>query len=82
MKWSPEMLTKPLLQSSNLVPDESIKIFKHLLSYMGDRTSSKNPTKHAICHIKLCLKYAGSLFDEAYIQGLKQMTDNIDRLVL
>jgi len=79
MKWSHEMLTKPLLQSSNLVIDESIKLFKHLLSYMGYTTSSKNPIKHAINHIKLCLKFAGSLFDEAYIQVLKQMNENPDK---
>lgn len=79
MKWSSEMLTKPLLQSSNLITDESIKSFKHLLSYMGDRTSSKNPIKHACNHLKLCLKFAGSIFDEAYVQVLKQMNDNPDR---
>lgn len=79
MNWSAGMLTKPLLQSSNLITEESIKLFKHLLSYMGDRTSSKAPIKHAINHIKLCLKSAGNIFDEAYIQVLKQLNNNPDR---
>ena len=79
MKWQPDMITQPLLISSNIIPNECIKLFKHLQSYMGDKKTSKPSSKHAIKNISKCLKLAGGIYDEAYIQVLKQITDNPDR---
>lgn len=70
------MIVKPLLKSGNLIEKECLKLFKHLLSYMGLRESSKEPQVHLFNHLKLCLKMGGNIFDEAYCQVLKQITDN------
>lgn len=76
MKFSSNMLEKPLLKSVNVIEAECIKLFKHLLSYMGLRESSKEPQVHLFNHLKLCQKMGGNIFDEAYCQVLKQITDN------
>ena len=76
MKFSSSMIVKPLLKSGNVIEYECIKLFKHLLSYMGLRESSKEPQIHIINHLKLCIKTGGNIYDEAYAQVLKQITDN------
>ncbi len=81
MRYSPEMISKPLLKSNNIITTECVKLFKHLLSYMGDRISSKTPIKHAMNHIKLCLRMGGNIYDEAYVQVLKQINENSDRYI-
>ncbi len=81
MNWSPKLLEKPLLKASRLIKNESLQIFKHLQCYMCDRTSSKKSVNHVMKHLTLCLKVSGTIFDEAYIQVLKQINNNPDRLV-
>jgi hypothetical protein len=76
MKFSSSLIGKPLLKSGNVIEKECIKLFKHLLTYMGLRESSKDPQIHLINHLKLCLKTGGSIYDEAYAQVLKQITEN------
>lgn len=70
------MIVQPLLKSMNEMEKDCLKLFKHLLSYMGLRDSSKEPTVHILNHLKLCLKISGNILDEAYLQVLKQTTDN------
>jgi len=76
MKFSSSLIMRPLLKSGNKIEKECIKLFKHLLSYMGLRESSKEPQIHCINHLKLCIKMGGNIYDEAYVQVLKQITDN------
>ena len=78
MIYSSIMLLKPLLKSGNVIEKECIKLFKHLLSYMGLRESSKEPSVHVFNHLRLCLNMGGNIYDEAYVQVLKQITDNPD----
>ena len=76
MIYSSIMLLKPLLKSGNVIEKECIKLFKHLLSYMGLRESTKDPSTHVFNHLRLCLKMGGNIYDEAYCQVLKQITEN------
>lgn len=78
MKFSSTMINAPLLKSGNVIEKECIKLFKHLLTYMGIRKSSKDPQIHIINHLRLCWKTGGNIFDEAYAQVLKQISDNPD----
>ena len=48
MKFSSSLIMRPLLKSGNKIEKECIKLFKHLLSYMGLRESSKEPQIHCI----------------------------------
>lgn len=75
---SSSLLQRPLLLSSQRIEESCLKLFKHLLSYMGYRNSSKTPIKHACNFIKLCLKISGTIYDEAYVQVLKQLSNNPD----
>lgn len=76
MKWSNSMISSPLLKIASELEETSIQLFKNLMSYMGDRKSSKLPIKHIKKHLNLTLNSAEDLKDEAYIQVLKQITEN------
>lgn len=76
MNFSNYMIVQPLLKSGNKIENECIKLFKYLLSYMGLRESSKEPLTHVANHLSLCKKMGADIFDEAYVQVLKQLTDN------
>jgi myosin-7 len=76
MKWSNSTISSPLLNIASELEETSIQLFKNLLSYMGDRRSSKLPIKHVKKHIKLTLQSAEDLKDEAYVQVLKQIKDH------
>ena len=54
----------------------SKQMFRNLLSYMGDRKSSKMPLLHARKYVKLVLIGNNILRDEAYIQVYKQLHNN------
>jgi myosin-7 len=78
MKWSPDLISKPLIRLPDMLYDNAIQLFKNLFSYMGDRKSSKKPILHAKKHLKLTLNAPEDLKDEAYIQVLKQIKDHKD----
>ena len=78
MKWQREIIDKPLLKMDSSLDDLAIQIFKNLLSYMGDRLSSKKPSLHIIKHIKLTMNAPEELKDEAYCHIIKQITYNLD----
>ena len=78
MRWSPEMISKPLLRIPSSLSDLAVQLFKNLLSYMGDRKSSKKPALHLVKHIRLSMNAPEELKDEAYVQVLKQIKDHKD----
>ena len=78
MRWSPQMISKPLLRIPSSLSELAIQLFKNLLSYMGDRKSSKKPALHLVKYIRLTINSPEELKDEAYVQVLKQIKDHKD----
>ena len=78
MRWAPRLISSPLLKISSSLSDLAVQLFKNLVSYMGDRKSSKKPVLHAIKHIKLAINAPEELKDEAFIQVIRQITEHKD----
>ena len=76
MTFQKEMISKPLLKIPSSLEDLSIQIFKNLLSYMEVRKSSKKPYLHIIKFIKITMTSPEELKDEAFIQVIKQLSNN------
>ena len=77
LKWQRREIGDPLLRMENVDDAESSKqMFRNLLSYMGDRKSSKLPLLHAKKYVKLVLIGNAILRDEAYLQIYKQLHGN------
>jgi len=77
LKWQKKEISDPLLRMENLDDAEGSKqMFRNLLSYMGDRKSSKIPLLHAKKFVKIVLIGNDILRDEAYLQVYKQLHSN------
>jgi hypothetical protein len=77
MKWQKKEISDPLLRMENEDDVEGSKqMFRNLLSYMGDRKSSKLPILHAKKIVKIVLMGNDILRDEAYLQVYKQLHGN------
>ena len=77
MKWQKKEISDPLLRMENIDDVEGSKqMFRNLISYMGDRKSSKLPLLHAKKFVKIVLIGSDILRDEAYLQVYKQLHGN------
>ena len=77
MKWQKSEISDPLLRMENIDDVEGSKqMFRNLISYMGDRKSSKLPLLHAKKFVKIVLIGSDILRDEAYLQVYKQLHGN------
>ena len=77
LKFQKKELNEPLLRMETEDDAEASKqMFRNMLSYMGDRKSSKTPVLHAKKYVKLVLIGNQILRDEAYLQIYKQLHDN------
>ena len=77
MKFQKREISDPLLRMENIDDVEGSKqMFRNLISYMGDRKSSKMPIMHAKKFVKIVLMGSDILRDEAYLQVYKQMHGN------
>ena len=77
MKWQKREISDPLLRMENIDDVEGSKqMFRNLISYMGDRKSSKLPLLHAKKFVKIVLIGSDILRDEAYLQVYKQLHGN------
>jgi hypothetical protein len=77
MKWQKKEISDPLLRMENEDDIEGSKqMFRNLISYMGDRKSSKLPLLHAKKYVKIVLIGNDILRDEAYLQVYKQLHGN------
>ena len=74
LKFQKKELNEPLLRMETEDDAEASKqMFRNMLSYMGDRKSSKTPILHAKKYVKLVLIGNQILRDEAYLQIYKQL---------
>jgi hypothetical protein len=78
MQWSSLLITEPLLKLTDNLTEIAVKIFKNLVSYMGDRKSVKQPIENVKKHLRQTFNAPEDLKDESYVQVLKQITHHTD----
>ena len=76
MQWQNSLIRSPLRRLSSSLEEISLQLFKNMMSYMGDRKSSKSPKLHVIKHIRLAMGSPEEVKDESYLQVIKQITRN------
>ena len=76
MSYQDHLISKPLIRLPSSLEEIALQLFKNLVSYMGDRKSSKNPQLHAVKHCRLAMGSPEEVKDEAYLQVIKQITKN------
>ena len=70
------LIKKPLTNLPASLNDIAVQLFKNLVSYMGDRRSSKKEDSHLKKHMRLAMNSPEELKDEVYLQLIKQLTNN------
>ena len=76
IQWQGSLLKKTLIKLPSSLEEIALQLFKNLVSYMGDRSSSKAPQLHALKHTRLAMRSPEEVKDEAYLQVIKQITRN------
>jgi len=76
LTYKKTMINKPLLKKNSHLSDEACQCFKNILSYMGDRTSTKAPIDHAHKLLYSAMSHPVGIRDEIYLQLCKQTTNN------
>ena len=76
IQWQGKLISKPLIKLPSSLEAIAVQLFKNLMSYMGDRSSSKNPQLHIVKHTRLAMGSPEEVKDEAYLQVIKQITRN------
>ena len=70
------LIKKPLTSLPSSLNSMAVQLFKNLVSYMGDRNSSKKKELHIKKHTAIAMSSPEELKDEAYLQVIKQITNN------
>ena len=70
------LIKKPLTHLPSSLDNMAVQLFKNLVNYMGDRRSSKKPNLHLLKHTRIAMGSPEELKDEAYLQVIKQITNN------
>ena len=76
LSFKKSLIKKALLKQNRELDDEAVQTFKNIMSYMGDRKSSKPPIEHAKKMLRNLMIAPSGLRDEAYMQICKQTTAN------
>ena len=80
MKYSPnEVLKSPLIKLPEELHDTSLELYNILRKYMGDKKTTISSYNLVKNHLILCINSVLDLKDEAYVQTIKQLKDNIDK---
>jgi len=76
LTWKRTCIKKALLKQNRQLDREAIQAFRNVMSYMGDRSSSKPPIDHAKKMIRNLMISPSGLRDEVYMQIAKQTNKN------
>lgn len=76
LSFKKSMIKKALLKQNRDLDAEAVQNFKNVMSYMGDRSSSKGPIDHAKKMLANLMIAPAGLRDEVYMQLCKQTTEN------
>ena len=76
MEFKKSMIKKSLLKENRHLDTLAVQLFKNVMSYMGDRKSSKGCKDHCQKLLRLCLSAPTGIRDEVYVQLMKQTTKN------
>ena len=76
MSYKKSLIKKSLLKENRHLDTVAVQLFKNIMSYMGDRKSSKNCKEHCKKIIRQCLAAPTGIRDECYVQLMKQTTRN------
>lgn len=74
LSFKKSMIHKALLKQNRELDTQCVQLFKNIMSYMGDRSSSKGPVEHAKKIIRNIMVAPSGLRDEAFVQLKKQTT--------
>mmetsp|Transcript_16556 Transcript_16556/g.40770 ORF Transcript_16556/g.40770 Transcript_16556/m.40770 type:complete len:774 (-) Transcript_16556:284-2605(-) len=72
LTYKKSLIKKSLLKANRQHDEQAIQMFKNIMSFMGDRKSSKAPAAHARKIIKNALKAPIGMRDEIFLQICKQ----------
>jgi hypothetical protein len=76
LTWKAELIKTSLRNLPSDMSQEAVQLFRNVMGYMGDRTSSKTPTEHALKILNAMLLSPEELRDEVYCQVVKQTGNN------
>ena len=76
MTFKKSMIKKALLKKNRDLDMEAVQSFKNVMSYMGDRKSSKPALEHAKKLVRNIMVLPIGIRDELYMQICKQTTQN------
>lgn len=76
MTYQNKQLSKCITNLPKNIESIAIQTFKNILSYSGDRKSSKNEIRHAQKLILMCMNAPSEVRDEVFFQLIKQLQNN------
>ena len=76
MSYKKSLIKKSLLKENRHLDGVAVQLFKNVMSYMGDRKSSKPCREHCKKILRQCLAAPTGIRDECYVQLMKQTTQN------
>ena len=76
LQFKKSLIKKSLLKANRHLDAIACQLFKNLMSYMGDRKSSKGCKEHCKKMLRITLSAPTGIRDEVYVQLMKQTSGN------